>query len=64
MGHAGSAPGRRGGPCTLNHPERGVSPGEFIPLAEETGLIEAIGDWVLNEAARQQAAWRAAGLPP
>jgi diguanylate cyclase (GGDEF)-like protein len=45
-------------------PDRGrVAPGEFIPLAEETGLIHAIGDWVLHEAARQQAAWRDAGLP-
>ncbi|WP_374481623.1 putative bifunctional diguanylate cyclase/phosphodiesterase [Zoogloea sp.] len=46
-------------------PERGrVPPGEFIPLAEETGLIHAISDWVLHEAARQQAVWRDAGLPP
>jgi len=39
-----------------------VDPGEFIPVAEETGLILAIGDWVLHEAATQCAAWRAAGL--
>jgi diguanylate cyclase (GGDEF)-like protein len=39
-----------------------VPPGEFIPLAEELGLIEAIGDWVVGELARQQSAWRAAGL--
>jgi EAL domain-containing protein (putative c-di-GMP-specific phosphodiesterase class I) len=39
-----------------------VPPGEFIPLAEELGLIEAIGDWVIGELARQQAAWRRAGL--
>jgi diguanylate cyclase (GGDEF)-like protein/PAS domain S-box-containing protein len=39
-----------------------VPPGEFIPLAEELGLIEAIGHWVVGELARQQAIWTAAGL--
>ncbi len=43
-----------------NHPERGVvPPGEFIPLAEETGAIAGIGRWVLREALRQGAAWSA-----
>ena len=41
-----------------------VSPGEFIPIAEETGMILALGDWVLNEACRQSVEWSKAGLPP
>jgi EAL domain-containing protein (putative c-di-GMP-specific phosphodiesterase class I) len=39
-----------------------VPPGEFIPVAEELGLIEAIGEWVVDEVARQQRAWREVGL--
>uniref|UniRef100_A0A7S9J0Q0 EAL domain-containing protein n=1 Tax=Shewanella eurypsychrophilus TaxID=2593656 RepID=A0A7S9J0Q0_9GAMM len=42
-----------------HHPERGlVSPAEFIPIAEDTGLIIDIGNWVFEQAAMQSAAWR------
>ena len=46
------------------HPEHGVvSPDEFVPILEETGLIVPIGDWLVRTAIRQMAAWHAAGLP-
>jgi len=47
------------------HPELGaVSPAEFIPIAESSGLILSIGEWVLREAARRIVQWQRAGLPP
>ena len=47
------------------HPDRGiVSPGEFIPVAETSGLIRPLGEWVLRTACMDTAAWRGAGLPP
>jgi len=47
------------------HRERGiVPPGEFISVLEETGLIVALGEKVIDAACRQNGAWRAAGLPP
>ncbi len=48
-----------------NHPERGIiSPADFIPLAEETGLIQPVGEWVLLNACRQIKKWKRAGFPP
>ncbi len=47
-----------------NHPVRGiVQPDDFVPLLEETGMIEEVGKWVLREACRQGAAWHASGYP-
>ncbi|WP_404378587.1 EAL domain-containing protein [Caenispirillum salinarum] len=47
------------------HPERGmISPMDFIPLAEESGLIMPLGRWILRDACRRMVAWRAQGIAP
>jgi diguanylate cyclase (GGDEF)-like protein/PAS domain S-box-containing protein len=46
-------------------PQRGlVEPAEFVPFAEETGLIDSIGEWVVGALCQQRLAWRAAGVDP
>jgi diguanylate cyclase (GGDEF)-like protein/PAS domain S-box-containing protein len=46
------------------HPTQGmISPAEFVPVAEDAGLIQAIGEWVMHTACRQVLAWREQGLP-
>ena len=48
-----------------NHPGEGlIQPGRFVGIAEQTGLIVQIGEWVLHQACRQAMAWQRAGLPP
>jgi EAL domain-containing protein (putative c-di-GMP-specific phosphodiesterase class I) len=48
-----------------HHPEKGdISPSVFIPLAEDTGQIVAIGDWVLEQTCRVWSAWHKAGIDP
>ncbi|MDT7536572.1 MAG: hypothetical protein QOI82_157 [Actinomycetota bacterium] len=48
-----------------DHPDRGtIPPAEFIPIAEESGAIVALGDWVLDEACRQASRWARSGGPP
>jgi diguanylate cyclase (GGDEF)-like protein/PAS domain S-box-containing protein len=48
-----------------HHPQHGmIPPAEFIPLAESTGLVVQVGEWVLEAACAQAQAWKQAGMPP
>ncbi len=48
-----------------NHPDLGnISPAVFIPIAEQTGLINSIGEWILSESCKQNKIWQEMGLPP
>lgn len=48
-----------------NHPNKGIlQPADFVKIAEESGLIVSIGEWILKEACRQCRLWQDAGLPP
>ena len=49
----------------FRHPElKSISPAEFMPIAEQTGMIPGIGEWVIREACRQTKRWQIAGLGP
>ncbi|RON31811.1 hypothetical protein BK663_00900 [Pseudomonas lini] len=49
--------------CTREHPQRGlVSPAEFIPIAERTGLIAEIDAWIMRQACQQMCQWQVAGV--
>ncbi len=62
--HTGNLEGMEALVC-WRHPDReDVSPSDFIPLAEETGLIEPIGEWILRTACEQSVRWQKAGLAP
>ncbi|RMF42261.1 MAG: GGDEF domain-containing protein, partial [Deltaproteobacteria bacterium] len=62
--HSGAIAGAEALICWQSQDGEAVSPAHFIPLAEETGLIEPIGEWVLHQTCSQNAAWQQRQLPP